>query len=118
MKAALITSAIMLALLPSAALAKADLQEEAVKAVVEAITHGEDLNARFPGALSAKDLPTLQLLSKCKPFNLMRQKKGDYTVVWVCGSKTELGMEVLLTDDRVASISTMEVFRRPSFGGH
>jgi hypothetical protein len=110
MKAAVILAGIAFAVLPAAASANA--QEDAVKAVIEAITHGEDLPAAFPGAIGAKELSTLQRLSKCTAHNLMRQKKGDYTIVWACGEQL-LGMEVLLTDAKVTSISTMAVFRRP-----
>jgi len=112
MKAAIMMAGILLAALPSASLANP--QEDAVKAVVKAITQSEDLDAAFPGAISPKEIATLHLLSKCTAHNLMRQKKGDYTIVWAC-SKTMLGMEVLLTGDKVTSITTMAVYRRPSF---
>jgi len=114
MKAAVMMAGIVLAVSPTAS--SANPQEDAVRAVVKAIVQGQDLNAAFPGAISAKELPTLQRLSKCTAHNLMRQAKGDYTLVWVCGPKTELGMEILLTDNRVTSVSTMEVFRAPKFG--
>lgn len=70
------------------------------------------LNAAFPGAISEKEIASLQPVSKCTPDNLMKQAKGRYTVVWFCGKKAALGMEVLVTDDGVTSVSTMEVFRR------
>jgi hypothetical protein len=104
------TGLILAALLSASS---ANPQEDAVTAVVMAINKGDDLNAAFPGAISAQELPTLQRLSKCTAHNLMRQRKGDYTVVWVCDRKTELGMEVLLTDNKVTSISTSQLFRRP-----
>ena len=116
MKFASVPAGIMLVLLPSPSSAKANPQEEAVKAVVAAIANGEDMIARFPGAISPKEIPTLQGLAKCTAHNLMRQKKGYYTIVWVCGAQM-LGMEILLTDGRVTSISTMEVYRRPKYGG-
>jgi hypothetical protein len=111
MKAAVMMAGIAFAALPSAS--SANPQGDAVKTVVAAIAHGEDQHARFTRAIAAKDLPILQRLSACAAHNLMRQKKGDYTLVWACGSKL-LGMEVLLTDDRVTSISPMKVSRRPS----
>jgi hypothetical protein len=42
----------------------------------------------------------------------MKQPEGHYTVVWDCGSKGALGMEVEVNDKKVSSISTMEVERR------
>ncbi|HEY1607255.1 MAG TPA: hypothetical protein VGF77_16830 [Allosphingosinicella sp.] len=116
MKAAVTMAGIILAALPSAS--SANPQEDAVRAVIRAITHGEDLNAAFPGTISAKDIAALPHLSKCTAHNLIEQRKGDYTVVWACGSKIALGMEILVTDNKVTSISTMEVFRRPTFQPH
>lgn len=112
MKAAVMMAGIILAILPSAS--SANPQEDAVKAVIKAIAQGEDLNAAFPGAIKADEIATLHRLARCTAHNLMKQAKGDYTVVWACGGKVALGMEVLLTGDRVASVSTMEVVRRPN----
>jgi hypothetical protein len=112
MKAAVMMAGAVLAALPS--VASADAQKDAVKAVVNAIKHGEDLNTTFPGAVSARETASLRRLSKCAATNLMRQAKGRYTVVWVCGREGALGMEVLVTDGRVTSVSTMEVVRRPT----
>jgi hypothetical protein len=102
----------LLAALPS--VASANTEKDAVKAVIEAVSNGEDLNAAFPGAISAKEIASLRRVSKCTATNLMRQAKGRYTVVWVCGHDGALGMEVLVTGGRVASVSTMEVGRRPT----
>lgn len=110
MKAAFVMAAIISAILPSASLANP--QENAVKAVVRAVTDGEDLNAAFPGAISEKEIAALRGVSTCTADNLKRQAKGRYTVVWFCGKKAALGMEVLVADDRVTSISTMEILRR------
>lgn len=113
MKARLVTAGVFLAALP--AMSAATPQELAVNGVIKAIKQGVDLNAAYPGAVSGKDVEILQRLSKCTAHNLMRQAKGRYTVVWSCGKKVALGMEVLVTDKRVTSVSTMEVFRRPAF---
>jgi hypothetical protein len=42
----------------------------------------------------------------------MKQKEGYYTVVWDCGSKGALGMEVVVTTGVVTSVSTMEIEKR------
>jgi hypothetical protein len=44
----------------------------------------------------------------------MKQEKGRYTMVWDCGSKGALGMEVKVTGDRVTSVSTMDLVSRPN----
>jgi len=93
--------------------AAADAEKDAVKAVVKAVNHGDDLNAAFPGAVSAREIASLKRVAKCMAQNLMRQAPGRYTVVWVCGQQA-LGMEVLLTDGRVTSVTTMEVVSRPN----
>ncbi|HYJ83317.1 MAG TPA: hypothetical protein VEW26_10810 [Allosphingosinicella sp.] len=111
MKAATIGAAILLTALPSAA--AAGPQEDAVKAVIKAVKSGEDLSAAFPGAISQKEVESLRRVSKCAAVNLMRQAKGRYTVIWNCGSKGALGMEVMLVGANVTSVTTMEVFRRP-----
>jgi hypothetical protein len=94
--------------------AQAGPPEDSVKAVIKAIKKGEDLEAAFPGAISAREIASLKRVSKCSATNLMKQEKGRYTVVWNCGSKGALGMEVKVTDARVTSVSTMEVTRRPN----
>jgi hypothetical protein len=111
MKSATIMVGILMAALPSAA--SANPEEDAVKTVIKAVTHGEDLNAAFPGAISPREIASLQRVSKCTARNLMKQQKGHYTVVWDCGSRGALGMEVVVTDARVTSVTTMEVVRRP-----
>ena len=93
----------------------ANAQEDVVKGVIKAVKQGEDLNAAYPGAVSANDIASLQRVAKCRAQNLMRQAKGRYTVVWFCGSKAALGMEILVTGKQVVSVTTMEVFRRPAF---
>lgn len=112
MKAGLVIAGVLLAALP--AMAAAAPQESAVKGVIRAIKQGADLNAAYPGAVRGKDLELLQRLSQCTAHNLMRQAKGRYTVVWSCGKKVTLGMEVLVTGKQVTSVTTMEVFRRPA----
>lgn len=111
MKAATIMAGILSAALASAAWAGP--QEAAVKAVVKAVKRGEDLGAAFPGAISERESASLRRVSKCAAINLMKQDKGRYTVVWNCGPKGALGMEVRVADGRVTSISTMEVMTRP-----
>lgn len=111
MKSATIVIGLLMAALPSAA--SANPEEDAVKAVIKAVTHGEDLNTAFPGAISPREIASLQRVSKCTARDLMKQQKGRYTVVWDCGSKSALGMEVLVTDARVTSVTTMELVRRP-----
>ncbi|HET9640858.1 MAG TPA: hypothetical protein VFP12_16815 [Allosphingosinicella sp.] len=89
-------------------------QEDAVKAVVKAVQRGDDLGIAFPGAISAREVESLRRVSKCTALNLMKQEKGRYTVVWHCGSKGALGMEVRVSDSRITSISTMEVTAHPT----
>jgi len=110
-KAAAITASILLAALPVAA--SAGPQEEAVKAVVKAVKRGEDLTAAYPGAISEREMASLRRVSKCSAINLMKQEKGRYTVVWYCGRKGALGMEVRVAGSEVVSISTMETVSRP-----
>lgn len=112
MKAAAVTASVLLAVLPWAA--SAGPQEEAVKAVVKAVKRGEDLGAAFPGALSERDIASLRRVSGCSAINLMKQEKGRYTLIWNCGRKGALGMEVRVADAKVTSISTMEVVARPN----
>lgn len=116
MKAAAIMAGILAATLSSAA--SAGQQEEAVKGVVKAVKRGGDLGAAFPGAISAREIASLRRVSKCSATNLMRQEEGRYTVVWNCGSKGALGMEVRVGEARITSISTFEVMRRPNAGHH
>jgi hypothetical protein len=112
LKPATIGAAILLASFSAAA--AAGPQEDAVKAVIKAVKSGEDLGAAFPGAISPSEVQSLRRVAKCAAANLMRQEKGRYTVVWNCGSKGALGMEVVLVGTKVTSVSTMEVFRRPN----
>lgn len=112
MKAATVMAAFIAVALPLAA--SAGPQEEAVKAVVKAVKRGEDLAAAFPGAISAREIASLRRVSKCAALNVMKQEKGRYTMVWDCGSKGALGMQVLVTDARVTSVSTVEVVSRPN----
>ena len=114
MKAAALMAGLMAAALSSPA--SAGPQEEAVKAVIKAVKRGEDLGAAFPGAISAREVASLRRVSKCAATHLMKQERGRYTLVWNCGSKGALGMEVMVTDARVTSISTFEVVRRPNTG--
>ncbi|MEO7826441.1 MAG: hypothetical protein ABIR60_04805, partial [Allosphingosinicella sp.] len=93
--------------------ASAGPQEDAVKALIKAIRKGDDLNAAFAGAISAKEIASLKRVSKCAATNLMRQEKGRYTIVWNCGSKGALGMQVSVIGTKVASVSTMQVGARP-----
>jgi len=88
--------------------------KDAVKAVVKAVKQGDDLNAAFPGAVSAREAASLRRVSRCSAQNLMKQAEGRYTVVWVCGNGGALGMEVLLTGERVTSVKTMELVSRPT----
>jgi hypothetical protein len=111
MKAAAVTASILLAALPTAA--SAGPNEEAVKAVIKTVKRGEDLGAAYPDAISAKETASLRRVSKCSAINLMKQERGRYTVVWNCGAKGALGMEVRVVDARVTSISTMELVFRP-----
>jgi hypothetical protein len=96
MKAAAVTASILLGALPFAA--SASPQEDSVKAVVKAIKRGEDLAAAFPSAISEREIESLRRVAKCSALNLMRQEKGRYTVVWNCGRKGALGMEVRVSD--------------------
>ncbi|MBV8687120.1 MAG: hypothetical protein JOZ90_01120 [Alphaproteobacteria bacterium] len=110
-------NAIMMAgavLLAAPSAASANAEADAVKAVVKAVAHGEDMAAAFPGAVTPREAASLRRLAKCAAHNLMRQAKGRYTVVWVCGHAGALGMEVVVTDGRVSSVSTMEVVARPA----
>jgi hypothetical protein len=113
MKAAVAIAALTVAMLASPS--AAGPQEDAVKRVIDAVRHGDDLRTAFPGATAAGEIAWLQRLAGCTANNLMRQSKGHYTVVWYCGSTLARGMEVVLANGRVASITTMEVFRRPNF---
>lgn len=117
MKAAIIMAAGILAAHLSSA-ASAAPQEEAVKAVVKAVKRGDDLGAAYPGAISAREIASLGRVSKCSATNLRKQEEGRYTVVWNCGSKGALGMEVRVLEARITSISTFEVVRRPNAGHH
>ena len=112
MKTRLILAAVLLTASP--AVSAASGQQDVVAGVVKAVKRGDDLNAAYPGAISGQDMAALQRLSKCTAHNLMRQAKGRYTVVWSCGKKVALGMEVLVADDRVTSITTIELVRRPT----
>ena len=114
MKAATLMVGFLAAALSSPA--SAGPQEQAVKAVIKAVKRGEDLNAAFPGAVSAREIASLRRVSKCAALNLMKQEKGRYTVVWDCGSKGALGMQVIVTDAKVTSVSTMELTSRPNTG--
>lgn len=116
MKAATIMAGILATALSSPA--SAGPQEGAVKGVVKAVKRGDDLGAAFPGAVSAREVASLRRVSKCSATNLMRQEQGRYTVVWNCGSKGALGMEVRVGDAGISSISTFEVVRRPNAGHH
>ena len=116
MKAAAVTASIFLAALPAAA--SAGPQEEAVKAVIGAVKRGEDLGAAFPGAISQREIASLRRVSKCAATHLMKQEKGRYTMVWTCGRKGALGMEVRVAEAKVTSISTMAVVARPHAEPH
>jgi hypothetical protein len=87
-------------------------EKDAVKAVIKAVEQGEDLSTAFPGAITARESASLQRVSKCAALNLMKHKEGYYTVVWDCGSKGALGMEVVVTAGVVTSVSTMEIVMR------
>lgn len=117
MKAATIIAGILAATLPSPASAGPQ-EEAAVKGVVKAVKRGEDLGAAYPGAISAREIASLRRVSKCSATNLMRQEEGRYTIVWNCGSKGTLGMEVRVDEARITSVSTFEVVRRPNPGHH
>jgi len=101
-------------LVASASDAAASPERDAVKAVIDAVKQGEDLSIAFPGAISRQEMASLQRVEKCAALNLMKQKGGHYTVVWDCGSKGVLGMSVEVTDNKVTSVSTMEVEIRPN----
>ena len=111
-KAGLVVAGVFWAALP--AMAAAAPPKDAVNGVIRAIKQGADLNAAYPGAVRGKDLELLQRLSQCTAHNLMRQAKGRYTVVWSCGKKVTLGMEVRVTGKQVTSVTTLEVFGRPA----
>lgn len=89
-------------------------EKDAVKQVVAAVQSGENLTERFPGAVSEREVQSLQRVATCKAFNLMRQPKGYWTVVWGCKDGGMLGMEVHFKDGTVSQVSTMEVYRRPN----
>jgi hypothetical protein len=89
-------------------------EKDAVKSVIKAVKAGSDLSAAFPGAITAAEVASLKRVVKCYPMNLMKQEGGYYTVVWDCGSSGALGMKVVVSGSTVASISTMEVGRRPN----
>lgn len=97
---------------PTALLAQSE--KDAVKAVINAVKQGNDLGTIFPGAITAKEIASLKRVAKCAALNLMKQKAGDYTVVWDCGSKGALGMRVTVDQGKVTTISTMEVLVRPN----
>ena len=103
-----------MAALSSPAVASPD--RDSVKSVIKAVKKGEDLGAAFPGAISAREMASLQRVSRCRALNLMKQRGGHYTVVWDCGSKGALGLRVEVTDGKVTSISTMEIVLRPNTG--
>ena len=111
-----IVAGTILALLP--AVAASSPEKDAVKQVVAAVQSGENLTERFPGAVSKRELQSLRRVAACKAFNLMRQPKGYWTVVWGCEDGRMLGMEVHLKDGMVSQVSTMEVVRRPNVGTH
>ena len=98
--------------------ASAGPHEEAVKAVVKAVKRGDDLGAAFPGAISTREIASLRRVAKCSALNLMRQEQGRYTLVWNCGSRGALGMEVRVGEGGITSVSTFEVVRRPNPGHH
>ena len=102
----------VLAIVPAAAEARSD--KDAAKAVIKAVKQGIDLSTTFPGAISAKEIASLQRVARCSAVNLMKQDDGYYTAVWDCGSKGALGMEVRVSGGSVTSISTMEVGVRPN----
>ncbi len=102
----------LLASLPAEAAAASDKQ--AVRLFVKAVKQGQDLNAGFPGAVSPSEIASLSRVAKCDPLNLMKQEGGYYTLVWDCGSKGGLGMQVLLQGSRITNVSTFEVERRPN----
>jgi len=114
MKAATVIAGILTAALSSSA--SAGPQEDLVKAVVEAVKSGADLAAAFPGAVSDREIASLRRVSKCSARKPMKQEPGRYTILWNCGSKGMLGMEVRLVEARIASISTFEVVMRPNTG--
>lgn len=110
MKSAMIVVAI-LAAWPAAAWA--DPETDAFKAVIKAVKHGDDLEAAFPGAVTASDAAALKRVRWCETVPFVKEGKGHYAMVWDCRPKTPLGMEVVVIDARVTSITTMPVVRRP-----
>ena len=101
--------------LPSIAMANAD--KDAVKAVIKAVRASEDLTALYPDAIDSREIASLARVAKCSALNLMKQKSGYYTVVWDCGAKGALGMQVAVEGGIVTAISTMEVGMRPNNAG-
>ena len=110
MRIGIVLAGLFLAASPTALAAKSD--KIAVRELISAIKRGEDLSAAYPSALSEREIASLRRVAKCQATNLMKQESGRFTVVWVCGLKGALGMEVLVRDGKVTSVSTFEVERR------
>ncbi len=112
MKIVTLMTAMMLASIPAEAAAASD--KHAVRLFIKAVKQGQDLNAGFPGAVSPSEIASLRRVAECNALTLMKQEGGYFTVVWDCGSKGGLGMQVILEDSRIANVSTFEVERRPN----
>jgi hypothetical protein len=110
MKPAILIAAAVLAASPGAAFAGP--QEDAIMSLIKAVKRGDDLSTAFPGAVSAAEIASLQRVARCDALNLMKQAKGRYTVVWDCGAKGAVGMKVLVSHNKVTSVSTAQLVRR------